>query len=114
MLLGARTDALMEDAYAVALVRSLMMEVLAAAAADGRQLPAEVMGRMLDLTRTMRSYAPSMLLDFDHGRPLEIGAMYRAPLARAARSGTRMDRTAMLADALGFLDRRNRTAGRAT
>ncbi len=114
VLLRARTDALMADPDAVALVRSLMAEVLAAAAADGRPLSGDLIEQMLDLTRTMRSYAPSMHLDFAHGRPLEIEAMYRAPLSRAARSGTAMDRTAMLADALTFLDRRNRASGGAT
>ena len=53
---------------------------------------ADLIEQMLDLTRTMRSYAPSMLLDFDHGRPLEIDAMYRAPLSRAAAMTLSMSR----------------------
>ena len=108
VLLQARTDALMADPSSAALARSLMAEVLAAAAADGRELPPDLAEEMLAVTRTMRSYAPSMLLDFAHGRPLELQAMYRAPLRRAARAGGRMQRTAMLADALEFLDARNR------
>jgi 2-dehydropantoate 2-reductase len=108
VLLQARTDALMADPSSAALARSLMAEVLAAAADDGRELAPGLIEEMLAVTRTMRSYAPSMLLDFAHGRPLELQAMYRAPLRRAARAGARMERTAMLADALEFLDARNR------
>jgi 2-dehydropantoate 2-reductase len=114
VLLGARTDELMADPSATALARSLMAEVLSAAAADGRDLPPGLIDQMLDLTRTMRSYAPSMSLDYAHRRALEVDAMYRAPIARAKRAGARMERTGALADALAFLDARNRRTSPAT
>ncbi len=107
-LLDARTDALMADPAATRLVAGLMAEVVAAASGDGRELPTDLIDRMLAMTRLMRSYAPSMKLDFEHGRPLEVDAMYRAALRRAERSGAAMPQTRMLADALEFLDGRNR------
>jgi 2-dehydropantoate 2-reductase len=111
VVLDARTDALMSDSAAVSVITALMGEVVAAAAADGRAMEPDLIDGLLDGTRAMRSYAPSMQLDYAHRRPLEIAAMYRAPLTRAARVGVDMVRTGMLADALTFLDARNRAAG---
>lgn len=108
VLLDTRTDAIMADADSLPLVAELMAEVVAAAAADGRLLPDGTVDGMLAATRAMAPYAPSMKVDFDHRRPLELGAIYTAALARARRSGTAMPRTAMLATALAFLDARNR------
>lgn len=109
VLLQARTDALMADPSSAQLARALMDEVVAAAAADGRALPEGLIDQMLEVTREMPPYAPSMHLDYQHGRPLEVQAMYRNPLRRAEHSGAQMPRTAMLADALAFLDARNRS-----
>ena len=49
-----------------------MAEVVAAAAADGRELPAGLPELMLEATRTMKPYATSMKVDFDNNRPLEV------------------------------------------
>ena len=108
VVLDARTDALVRDA--TELVVALMAEVVAAAAADGRRIPDGAVEGMLANTRAMVPYAPSMKVDFDHGRRLELGQMYRAPLDRAARNGLECPRIAMLAQQLAFLDARN-TAG---
>lgn len=108
VLLDARTDALMADPSAVALVSGLMAEVVAAAAGDDRELPPDAIEGMLAMTRVMKPYAPSMKLDYDNRREIEIDAMYTAAIARARRAGVAMPKTAMLADALRFLDRRNR------
>ena len=110
VLLDARTDALMADGAATGLVRDLMAEVVSAAHADDRELPGELLDHMIAMTRVMKPYAPSMKLDYDSGRPLEVDAMYRAPLARARRAGAAMPRTAMLADSLTFLAARRRAA----
>jgi 2-dehydropantoate 2-reductase len=108
VLLGARTDALVADPAARRLAAGVMAEVVEAAAADGRPLPAGTARAMLAATDAMAPYAPSMKVDYDERRPLELGAIYRAPLARAAAAGAAMPRTAALADALTFLDARNR------
>jgi len=103
VLLDARTDALMGNQASRSLIADLMAEVVAAAAADGRVLPANLAEQMLALTATMKPYAPSMKLDYDAGRPMEVEAMYAAAIERAGRSGAGMPRTQMLADALTFM-----------
>ena len=108
VLLDARTDELVADPSATSLALDLMQEVMAAASGDGRRLPPGLPDRMLDLTREMRPYAPSMRLDFQERRALEVDALYRAAVRRAARAGVAMPRTEALAEALEFLDRRNR------
>jgi 2-dehydropantoate 2-reductase len=106
VLLDARTDALMGNEAARRLINGLMAEVIGAAAADGRELPANLAQQMLSLTAVMKTYAPSMKLDHDAGRPMEIEAMYSAAVARARRAGFAMPRTGMLADALTFMESR--------
>ena len=53
-------------------------------------------------------YFPSMYLDYQARRPLELDAMYAAPLREAAKVGYPMPKVEMLYQALCFLDERNR------
>jgi 2-dehydropantoate 2-reductase len=110
VILDARTDALMGDPAAVDLVRQLMGEVAAAAAAEGRVLPEGLVDDLLSATAAMAPYATSMKLDADAGRPLEIEAMLAEPLRRAHRAGVEMPAVAVLHRQLAFLDRRARPA----
>jgi 2-dehydropantoate 2-reductase len=108
VVVGAGTDELMADPDARALVEVLMREVQAGASADGRTIDDAFVEQMLVDTERMTPYATSMRLDFDGGRPLEIDAIYRAPLARARAAGIAMPATEALARQLAFLDRRAR------
>jgi len=108
VVLDAGTDELMAHPAALELVRTLMGEVVVAAAADGHPAPDDVIDVMLDRTAKMTPYAPSMKHDFDDGRPLELPAIYAAPLAAAARVGVAMPATSTLFAELSFLDARNR------
>jgi 2-dehydropantoate 2-reductase len=105
VVLDAGTDDLMADPATRALARSLMAEVIGAAGACGHPVPERFADDMLRATDAMTPYAPSMKLDHDAGRPLEIGAIYGAPLAAAGAAGFAMPRTAMLAAQLRFLER---------
>lgn len=105
-LLDASTEQLLADAQACGLVADLMDEVVEAARAAGSALPDGARDDMLALTRDMRPYAPSMKLDHDAGRPLELEAIYGAPIRAARAAGAPMLRVEALAAALGFLDRR--------
>lgn len=107
-LLDATTEELLADDSARALVVDLMDEVVAAARATGHPLPADVRDHMLALTEQMRPYAPSMKLDHDAGRPLEVEAIYGGPTRAARAAGAPMSRVEALTGALGFLDRRRR------
>lgn len=110
VVLDAATDALLADPSVRSLVVELMGEVAAAAAAAGRPVPPGFADRMLTMTEAMVPYATSMKLDHDAGRPLEVRAIYDAPVAAAAAAGYAMPRTAAIAAQLRFLDRRPRAA----
>jgi 2-dehydropantoate 2-reductase len=96
VVLRARTDEMLADPAVAARVRTLMEEVRAGAAAQGRDIPAAFVDEMIDTTRAMTPYAPSMRLDFDAGRALELDAIYAAPLAVARAAGVDLPATAAL------------------
>jgi 2-dehydropantoate 2-reductase len=108
VVLDAPTDRLVGDPSARELVVTLMDEVTAAAAACGHPVPEDTAARMLANTEAMTSYAPSMKVDHDARRPLELDAIYAAPLAAAAEAGAAMPVTAALHAQLAFLDHRRR------
>ncbi len=103
VVLRADTGQLVGHAPTRELVRELMLEVTAAAAAEGRAIADTFVDRMIADTARMRPYLPSMRIDYDSGRALETPAMYRTPLARGTVAGVAMPRTATLAAQLEFL-----------
>ncbi|WP_445939814.1 putative 2-dehydropantoate 2-reductase [Pseudomonas sp.] len=106
VLLNSATTALMGNADSRALIEALMQEVVDAAGACGYQLPAGFAGKLLAATDRMPDYLPSMYHDFALQRPLELHAIYAAPLAAAAKTGCAMPRTEMLYQTLRFLEQR--------
>lgn len=104
VLLQTSTRELMDDPGARNLVRDLMEEVRDGARSMDRNVPAEFVDDMMAYTQSMVAYQPSMQLDFEAGRPMEIEAIYGRPLAAAARHGTRLPRIGMLHRALAFLE----------
>ncbi len=105
VLLQSGTDTLVAQESSLALVRALMEEVVAAAAACGNPLPAGIVENQIESTRRMTPYLPSMRLDWDAHRPMELAAIYGRPLERALAHGLEMPRTRMLRDALAFLEK---------
>jgi len=85
------------------LATDLMNEVVEGALALGRIIPGEFIDKMITNTRKMRPYFPSMKLDFDAHKALELDAMYNKPLAAAARHGKKLARIEMLYEELSFL-----------
>ncbi len=85
------------------LATDLMSEVLEGALALGRTIPESFIHKMLTNTRKMRPYFPSMKLDFDARREMELEALFKKPLEAAARHGKRLLRTEMLYEELSFL-----------
>lgn len=106
VLLNSATTALMGNADSRALIEAIMQEVVDAAGACGYQLPAGFAGKLLAATDRMPDYLPSMYHDFALQRPLELHAIYAAPLAAAAQAGCAMPRTEMLYQTLRFLEQR--------
>jgi 2-dehydropantoate 2-reductase len=84
------------------LVREIMLEVIAAANAQGLDRPIDegYADSMLEFSDNMCEYRPSMQIDREEGRQLEIAAIFGAPLAYGRRQGIEMPRVEMLATLL--------------
>jgi 2-dehydropantoate 2-reductase len=104
VLLAAGTTRLMASADSRALILALMDEVVQGAAACGHVLPQGYAQKLLEMTEGVPDYLPSMYHDFTHKRPLELEAIYAAPLAAAAAVGCELPKMRMLYQALRFLD----------
>ncbi|HEY3423802.1 MAG TPA: putative 2-dehydropantoate 2-reductase [Negativicutes bacterium] len=84
------------------LLREIMLEVIAGANAQGlnRSIAEDYADDMLEFTDNMGEYRPSMQIDREEGRQLEISAILRAPLAYGRQQGIAMPRVEMLATLL--------------
>lgn len=98
------TDALLSEPRWTALVRELMIEVIAAACALGLDIPETLADEQIARTRTMGAYKASTLLDFERGQPLELASLFREPLRQARAAGVATPRLAALCDALNQLE----------
>jgi 2-dehydropantoate 2-reductase len=103
VVLNTTTEQLMKHSETFELVRDLMYEVVGGASSCGVTIGKNFVREMLDSTHIMKPYAPSMKLDFDFKRPMEIGAIYSAPLAEARNKGFNMYKVAMLEQQLQFI-----------
>ena len=102
--LNTSTDALLANPDTRALIHEQMLEVIGAAAACGvKELEPSFADKMMANTDKMTPYKPSMKLDYDNGRPMEIDYLYSRPLAIAAAAGCPMPRLRMLEAELRFL-----------
>ncbi|MBD9484150.1 putative 2-dehydropantoate 2-reductase [Pseudomonas sp. PDM14] len=103
VLFDAGTTRLMANVDSRALIHALMEEVVQGAAACGYSLPAGYADSLLKATERMPDYLPSMYHDFAEHRPLELQAIYQAPLDAAAAAGCELPKMRMLLQALRFL-----------
>lgn len=101
-LLRQPVDLLLARPASRELVRQLMLEVIAAANAQilSRPIPEQFADSMLEFTDAMGEYRPSMQIDREEGRPLEIGSIFRMPLEYGHSAGVAMPRIEMLATLL--------------
>ncbi len=101
-LLQQSVDRLLAVEATRSLVRELMLEVIEAANMQGvkKPIPASYAEEMLEFTDNMGVYRPSMQIDREEGRELEIGAIFRTPLRFGAGVGASMPRVEMLATLL--------------
>ena len=81
-----------------------MEEVIAGAAACGITIEEEAVPKMMAFTDNMTPYEPSMKLDYDNNRPMELEYIYRIPLEEAAAHGYEMRSVWMLYKHLEFLE----------
>jgi 2-dehydropantoate 2-reductase len=99
VLLGKDVTELLGHPPTRQLVAEIMHEVIAGANAQSleRSIDAdEFVARMLHFTDQMDHYRPSMLIDREEKRPLELEAIYTIPLQRAEERGIDLPRIAML------------------
>jgi 2-dehydropantoate 2-reductase len=59
--------------------------------------------QMIDMTVKMTPYAPSMKLDYDNHRPMEICYIYSKPVEAALAAGFMMHKVSMLEKQLQFI-----------
>ena len=101
--LDTQTDLLLKNPATRALIREQMMEVIGAAQALGvSALTEEFADKMIAMTDAMTPYSPSMKLDYDFHRPMEIHYLYTRPIELAAEAGFAMPRLKMLEAELRF------------
>lgn len=101
-LLLQPVNRLLEPGPCRALVRQLMLEVIAGANVQDLQqpIPEAFAEAMLVFTDRMGEYRPSMQIDREEGRPLEIASIFEVALAEAQTRGVTMARIEMLATLL--------------
>ncbi len=114
VLLNASTADLLGNPDSEALVKETMLEVVCAAQAIGcKTIAPESADRLIEMTRGMTPYSPSMKLDWEYGRPMEIEYIYTRAIAEALEAGVTMPRLQMLEQALRCMEkaRKDRQAG---
>ena len=110
VVLDTNTAGIVNDPSNRRMAELIMHEVVNAAQACGHGFDESFIGQMLATTEQMVAYLPSMKEDYDAGRPLELDAIYAAPVAAANAAGAPMPRTEVLLSELRRLDDANRAA----
>lgn len=87
---GVTTDVLLSNPMIEQEIRSLMQEIITAAAAQGILLDPGLIETNIERTRPMGPYQPSTMIDFLAGRQLELKSIWEEPLHRAKLAGVKM------------------------
>ena len=104
--LHAQTDELLKHPATRQLIREQMMEVVGAARALGvNDVDEAFVDKMIQMTDEMTPYSPSMRLDYDFHRRMEIYYLYTRPIETARKAGFRMSKLEMLEAELKFLEK---------
>ena len=104
--LNTQTDLLLKNPDTRKLIHDQMMEVIGAARHLGVSgLDASFADLMIKMTDEMTPYSPSMKLDFDFHRRMEIHYLYTRPIELAREAGFAMPKLEMLEAELKFLEK---------
>ena len=104
--LNTQTDLLLKNPDTRQLIHDMMMEVIGAARHLGvTRLDPLFADLMIQMTDEMTPYSPSMKLDFDFHRRMEIHYLYTRPIQIAREAGFRMPKLEMLEAELKFLEK---------
>ena len=86
VVMNTQTNQLLTNSATRELIHRQMMEVIGAAQALGVQnIDASFADKMINMTLMMTPYSPSMKLDYDFHRPMEIAYLYSHAIAEAQR-----------------------------
>ena len=103
--LHTQTDLLLKNKSTRQLIREQMMEVVTTAQHLGvKNIDESFVDKMIEMTDAMTPYSPSMRLDYDFHRPMEIYYIYSRPLEIAREADCRMPKLEMLEAELRFLE----------
>lgn len=103
--LNTQTDILLKNPATRQLIREQMMEIVNAAKHQGiNGVDEAFVDKMISMTDEMTPYSPSMKLDYDFHRPMEINYIYSRPLKIARSAGMPMPKLEMLEAELRFLE----------
>ena len=103
--LRTQTNLLLQNPATRQLIYEQMMEVIGAAQHLGvKNIDESFAQKMLEMTDAMTPYSPSMRLDYDFHRRMEIHYLYTRPIEIAREAGFDMPKLAMLEAELKFLD----------
>ena len=102
-ILNCNTREIMDNPGTRNLAESLMKEVITTANANGINIEDSYSQEMIELTDNMGPYLPSMKLDFDAGRELELEVIYERPLIKAKQKGIEAPNLEFLYTQLEFM-----------
>ena len=103
--LKTQTNLLLQHPATRQLIYEQMLEVIGAARHLGvKNIDESFAQKMLEMTDAMTPYSPSMRLDYDFHRRMEIHYLYTRPIEIAREAGFEMPKLAMLEAELKFLD----------
>jgi len=108
VIMNCKTDFLVGDPAMRELIACLMRDVVEGARACGSVIDPGFADRMVGVTEQMTPYEPSMKLDYNAGRKLEIEAIYENPIRLAAEHGFTMHYANAVRLALHALERKQR------
>jgi len=93
---GATVADILADDELRKLARDLMSEVLDAAGRLGHPITAEFADFQIERSYSMGPYKPSSMIDWEHGRPVEVDAIWGEPLRQGTKAGASLPRLTML------------------
>jgi 2-dehydropantoate 2-reductase len=105
-LLGLSTDRVLATEDGVQFVRALVTEIISIARAQDIDIPDDFSSQIIPFTRGMGAYRTSMQIDRVAGRPMELEAIFAAPLRYARQLNVPCPRLSTLFELLKLLDAR--------
>jgi len=105
VVLNTTTDQLVNNPATEKLLYEMMIEVIEAAQHAGvKNIDSSLADKTIEMTKVMPPYSPSMKLDYDFKRPMEIKYLYSRSIEEAKKNGYDMVKAAMLEKQLLFIE----------